>query len=264
MPRLAIGDGEIAYEESGSGHPLLFVSGLNGTGRSWAPQVPFFSQHYRVITYDQRGTGSSDRLQRSFSVDGMAADVISLLDALGLERVHLVGQSTGGAIGQTLAVLHPERLSRMTIYATWTWCDPWFRRLFEARRKMYQQAGPELHGRFHPLWLYPPDYVNAHDAEIEEELRRAAVNPPPADVSVGRIDAIMAFDRRADLARITTPTLVMAARDDYITPAYHAEALARAIPGAQLELMDSGGHSLSKTRPDAFNARVLQFLQEGG
>ncbi len=74
----------------------------------------------------------------------------------------------------------------------------------------------------------------------------------------------MAFDRRADLARITTPTLVMAARDDYITPAYHAEALARAIPGAQLELMDSGGHSLSKTRPDAFNARVLQFLQEGG
>ena len=87
MPRLAIGDGEIAYEESGSGHPLLFVSGLNGTGRSWAPQVPFFSQHYRVITYDQRGTGASDRLQRSFSVDGMAADVIALLDALGLERV---------------------------------------------------------------------------------------------------------------------------------------------------------------------------------
>jgi pimeloyl-ACP methyl ester carboxylesterase len=79
MPRLAIGDGEIAYEESGSGHPLLFVSGLNGTGRSWAPQVPVFSRHYRVITYDQRGTGSSDRLQRSFSVDGMAADVIALL-----------------------------------------------------------------------------------------------------------------------------------------------------------------------------------------
>jgi aminoacrylate hydrolase len=107
MPTIAIGDGEIAYEETGSGEPLLFVSGLNGTGRSWAPQVPFFSQHYRVITYDQRGTGSSDRLQRTFSVDGMAGDVIALLDALGLERVHLVGQSTGGAIGQTLAVLHP-------------------------------------------------------------------------------------------------------------------------------------------------------------
>ena len=264
MPTIAIGDGEIAYEETGSGEPLLFVSGLNGTGRSWAPQVPFFSQHYRVITYDQRGTGSSDRLQRTFSVDGMAADVIALLDALGLERVHLVGQSTGGAIGQTLAVLHPERLTRMCIYATWTWCDPWFRRLFEARRMMYQQTGSDLHGRFHPLWLYSPDYVNDHDAEIEEELRRAATNAPPVEVSIGRIDAITAFDRRADLHRITTPTLVMAARDDYITPAYHAKALAGAIPGAQLELMDSGGHSLSKTRPDAFNARVLRFLQEGG
>ena len=176
MPTIAIGDGEIAYEETGSGQPLLFVSGLNGTGRSWAPQVPFFSQHYRVITYDQRGTGSSDRLQRTFSVDGMAGDVIALLNALGLERVHLVGQSTGGAIGQTLAVLHPERLTRMCIYATWTWCDPWFRRLFEARRMMYQQTGSDLHGRFHPLWLYSPDYVNDHDAEIETELRRAATN----------------------------------------------------------------------------------------
>jgi aminoacrylate hydrolase len=262
MPSFNIADGEIAYEESGSGHPLLFVAGLNGTGRSWAPQVPFFSRHFRVITYDQRGTGASDRNQRRFSVDGMAGDVIALLDKLGIERAHLVGQSTGGAIGQTLAVLHPERLSRMTIYATWTWCDPWFRRLFEARRMLYQQAGSELHGRFHPLWLYSPDYVNANDAQIEEELRRSAENAPPAEVSIGRIDAITAFDRRADLHRITTPTLVMAARDDYITPCYHAEALARAIPGAQLELMPSGGHALSKTRTEAFNERVLRFLQE--
>jgi len=264
MPTVAIGDGHIAYEESGSGEPLLFVSGLNGTGRSWAPQVPFFSRHYRVITYDQRGTGASDRLQRSFSVDGMAADVIALLDALGIERVRLVGQSTGGAIGQTLAVLHPQRLARMAIYATWTWCDPWFRRLFEARRLMYQQAGSELHARFHPLWLYSPQFVNSHDAEIEEEMRRSVAGAPPVEVSIGRIDAIMAFDRRADLHRITTPTLVMAARDDYITPAYHAEALAKAIPGAELELVEHGGHSLSKTRADLFNERVLKFLAVSG
>src|SRR5690606_30928134 len=101
MPKASVAGGEIAYEAAGSGHPLIFVSGLAGVGRSWQPQVAEFSRRFRVITYDQRGTGASDRLQRDFSVDGMTADLIGLMDALGIERAHLVGQSTGGAIGQT-------------------------------------------------------------------------------------------------------------------------------------------------------------------
>ena len=132
--------------------------------------------------------------------------------------------------------------------------------LFEARRAMYQQAGSELHAMFHPLWLYPPDYVNAHDAEIDEERRKAVAGAPPVEVSVGRIEAIMGFDRRKDLHRIKAPTLIVAADNDYITPAYHAQALARAIPGSKLVVMNGGGHSLSKTRPEEFNRIVFEFL----
>src|SRR3954467_13798578 len=109
MPKIAAGGGEIYYEEAGNGEPLIFVSGLNGVGRYWQPQVPVFAAHYRVITYDQRGTGSSDKLQREFSVDGMASDLVSLMDALGIDRANIVGLSTGGAIGQTLAIATPER-----------------------------------------------------------------------------------------------------------------------------------------------------------
>jgi aminoacrylate hydrolase len=262
MPKVAVAGGEIHFTESGSGHPLIFVSGLNGTGRAWQPQVDRFKSQFRVITYDQRGTGASDKLQRNFSVDQMTAELIALMDALGVERAHLVGQSTGGAIGQTAAIEYPQRLARMVVYSTWTHCDPWFRRLFEARRMMYEQCGSELHARFHPLWLYPPDYVNSHDAEIEAERQIAIGNAPPVECSIGRIDAILAFDRRADLGRIRTPTLIIVAQDDYITPSYHAKALNRAIPGSRLEVFAGGGHSLSKTRTEEFNQVVLDFLSQ--
>jgi len=260
MARVAISEGEIEYQESGTGYPLIFVSGLGGVGRYWEPQLSAFSARYRVVTYDQRGTGGSDKKQRSFSVDQMAREVVGLMDALGIAKAHIVGLSTGGAIGQTLAIEYPQRLSRLIMVSTWTHCDPWFRRLFEARHAMYREAGSALHAMFHPLWLYPPDYVNAHDAEIDDERRKAVAGAPPVEVSIGRIEAIMAFDRRADLHRIKTPTLIIAADNDYITPPYYAEALGKAIPGAKLVVMKGGGHSVSKTRPEEFNRLALDFL----
>jgi aminoacrylate hydrolase len=264
MPKAAVAGGKIHYEEAGSGQPLIFVSGLGGAARSWQPQGAAFSAHYRVITYDQRGTGASDRLQRVFSIDQMTDELIGLMDSLSIERAHLVGMSTGGAIGQTLAIMHPERLARMVLCSTWTHCDPWFRRLFEARRALYLQCGPELHGRFHPLWLYPPDWINAHDEEIEEEQKRMLASASPVDVSVGRIDALLAFDRRADLGRIRTPTLIVTADNDSLTPSSYSEELARAIPGARLHVMHGGGHAFNKTRPGEFNRIALEFLQAEG
>jgi aminoacrylate hydrolase len=260
MPKANIAGGEIYYEMTGEGDPLVFVSGLGGVGRYWEPQVGVFSRRFKVITYDQRGTGASDRLQRKFSLDEMAAELGQLMDALGVPRAHVVGLSTGGAIGQTLAIEQPHRVNRLVMCSTWTHRDPWFRRLFEARRLMYQTAGNELHAMFHPLWLYPPDYVNEHDAEIDEERRRSAANAPPVEVSVGRIDALLAFDRRAGLARIKAPTLIIASDNDYITPSYYAKSLNEAIPGSRLEVVQGGGHSISKTRPETFNRLVMDFL----
>jgi aminoacrylate hydrolase len=263
MAKVAVAGGEIYYEEAGQGQPLIFISGLNGVGRYWQPQIPVFSPRFRVVTYDQRGTGASDRLQREFSVDQMAAETVGLMDALKIARAHIVGMSTGGAIGQILAIEYPQRVARLALCSTWTHCDPWFRRLFEARRAMYQQCGTELHTMFHPLFLYSPDYVNTHDAVIDEEQRAAVASAPPVEVSVGRINALLKFDRRAGLSRIKAPTLVTASDDDFITPRYFSEALAYAIPGAKLVIRRGGGHSSTKTRADEFNRDLLEFLGAG-
>src|SRR5688572_28378988 len=113
MPLAAVAGGTIHYEDVGQGEPLVFASGLNGVGRYWKPQVALFSQHFRVITYDQRGTGGSDRMQREFSIDQMAEELVGLMDALKIQRAHIVGMSTGGAIGQTVAIEHPGRVMKL-------------------------------------------------------------------------------------------------------------------------------------------------------
>ena len=260
MPRIAVAGGEIHYEEAGRGEPLILVSGLGGTASYWRPQIPAFSDRFRVISYDHRGTGASDRLQRAFSIDQMTRELAELMDALGIARARIVGWSTGGAIGQTLAIEEPQRVERLVLCSTWTHCDPWFRRLFEARREVLLKGGSGLYSAFFPLWVYPPDYVNARDAAIREEVRQAAAGAPPDDVVTGRIDALLAFDRRAGLARIKAPTLVVASENDYVIPSYHAEALARAIPGARLAMIPGGGHANTATRPAEFNRIVLEFL----
>jgi aminoacrylate hydrolase len=259
VPKVAIAGGEIHYEEAGRGEPLILVSGLGGTASYWRPQVAAFSARFRVISYDHRGTGASDRLQRTFSIDQMTRELAELMDSLGIERARIVGWSTGGAIGQTLAIEQPQRVARMVLCSTWTHCDAWFRRLFEARREVLLKGGAGLYAEFFPLWVYPPDYVNAHDAAIGEEVKRA-VNAAPAEVMIGRIDALLAFDRRAGLSRIKAPTLVVASENDYVIPSHHAEALARAISGAKLAMIRGGGHANTVTRAAEFNRIVLAFL----
>ena len=130
MPRVSIGDAEIHYEEAGQGPPLLLVPGLSGVGAFWSAQIAEFSRDFRVITHDHRGAGQSTHSRIKYSVEQMAADVVRFMDALGIDRAHLVGHSTGGAIGQVLAQDHADRLASLVLSATWAGPDPYFRRLF--------------------------------------------------------------------------------------------------------------------------------------
>jgi aminoacrylate hydrolase len=251
---------DLYYEAHGSGEPLFLVSGLGGTAAYWKPNLPALAAKYRVIVHDHRGAGNSAHSKIRYSVDQMTDDLVRLMDHLKIERAHLVGHSTGGAIGQTLAVTRPERLKKLVLFATWTKADKFFRQLFAARRALLTEVGKEAYVRAGTLFLYPPSWIKANERMIEEResLTIAACAPP--EVVASRIDAIVAFDRTAELSRIRTPTLVLCAKDDFITPAYFSEQLAQMIPGAQLVLMPQGGHCASETVLEAFNATLLTFL----
>jgi aminoacrylate hydrolase len=261
MPKISIGDAELSYESTGEGEPLLLVPGLSGQGSFWTQQVQDFARDFRVVVHDHRGTGASTHSRIRYSVEQMAGDVLRLMDALGIESAHLVGHSTGGAIGQVIAQDHPERLRSLVLSATWAGPDPYFRRLFESRRETLVTAGVESYLRASVLMLAPPWWVRANDALLAEQHRQAAAASPPLEVLTSRIDAIVRFDRRARLGEIRTPTLVVVAADDAITPRFFADELAERIAGAKLSVLEAGGHFAPVCLPAPYNAEVGAFLR---
>ena len=260
MPKVTLGDTEIYYESHGSGSPVLLVPGLGGVGTYWNPNIPAFSRNHQLIIHDHRGTGQSSRSRIRYSVDQMTSDLLGLMDHLKIDQAHLVGHSTGGAMAQTLAATHPERLKSMVVYASWTKADPFFRRVFEARRALLTEAGPAAYVRASAAFLYPDWWVNENIALLEEREKITIPAFPPAEIVASRIDAIVDFNRTADLPAIKTPTLVLCAKDDILTPPYFSKELARLIPGAELLLMEDGGHCASETRTNKFDEAVLRFV----
>src|SRR5712692_3822402 len=174
MPKISIGDAELYYEEQGNGPALMLVPGLNGVGSFWARQVPDFARHFRVVVHDHRGTGQSTHSRIRYSVEQMAGDVLRLMDRLGIASAHLVGHSTGGAIGQVIAQDHPDRLRSLVLSATWPGPDPYFRRLFEARKQTLRASGVEAYPAGAALRLAPPWWVTANDGALSKQQRVAA------------------------------------------------------------------------------------------
>ena len=261
MPKMSIGDAELYYESTGDGPPLLLVPGLGGQGSFWAAQIPELARDFRVIVHDHRGTGQSTHSRIHYSVDQMADDLLRLMDALGIDSAHFVGHSTGGAIGQIIAQDQPARLRSLVLSATWAGQDPFFRRLFESRRETLLTSGVESYLRASVLMLAPPWWIRANDALLVEQHRLTAAASPPVEVLVSRIDAIVRFDRRARLGEIRTPTLVIVAADDMITPRFFSDELAEGITGAKLVVLDAGGHYAPVCLPAPYNAAVGAFLR---
>jgi len=260
VPKVSIGDCALHYEAHGEGEPLLLVPGLGGIGAGFAKQIPELAQRYRVIVHDHRGCGQSDRPLMRYAMGQMTQDVLRLMDALGIERAHFLGHSTGGAIGQIIAVEHPQRLGKLILSSTWTHCDAFFARLFEARHALLKHTGPVGYLRATSAVLYPPWWVAQNERLVAEQERQQAASFPPVEIVLSRIEAIMRFDRRRDLASIRVPTLVSVASDDNVTPLYFSQALAKAIPGAKLKVFERGGHLPYQVIDAEYNRMVLDFL----
>ncbi len=146
------------------------------------------------------------------------------------------------------------------IAAGWTKPDAYFRRFFALRKELLSRLGPSSYIQANTLFLYPAAYIAANNEKLRQIEAQILANFPAPDTISSRIDAIMAFDRTEDLNRIKTPTLVLAAQDDMIAPAYFSEDLARRIPGAEAKFFPQGGHDFPQVVPREFNQAVTPFL----
>jgi aminoacrylate hydrolase len=169
MARVNSGGVEIVYEimnAKGLGVPVFFLAGLNGMRQACMKQAIPFSRERPVIVQDQRGTGESGKPRGVYSVGNLAKDVIAIMDAAGVERAHMVGTSTGGAIAQVLCIDYAERVQSAAICCSWMKCDHFFRRQFEMRKRILLSMGTEALMLLTSTTLNDPKWFTEHYEEL--------------------------------------------------------------------------------------------------
>ena len=250
------------YEIHGrtDGAPTVFLSsGLGGAAHYWAPHIPALARNFRVIAYDQQGTGrSGGTVPDGYSIDDMAAEAAALLDEIGVAKCHFVGHALGGLIGLRLALDRPSVIDRMVLVNAWVRTHPHTLRCFAIRKNLLLDTGPEAYVRAQPLFLYPASWLADRQEWLAEQDAAGIAHFPPQETVLRRIAAVEAFD--IDASMIAAPTLAVATRDDLLVPYTCSVALADALPNAELALADHGGHACNLTDPAGFDAMVMRFL----
>lgn len=238
--------------------PLILSSGLGGSAAYWVPNIPALSEHFRVIAYDHRGTGRSERFLPNVNLSG---DVVALMDALGIERAHFIGHAAGAAAGLMLALDSPNRLDRLVLVNGWGRPDPHFIRCFDARLALLRNSGVDAYVRAQPIFLYPAEWSSQHSAALDREAEHQIASFPAIETIEKRIDFLRRFDITDQFGKFNTLMLALAAEDDMLVPASCSRTLAAHISMCQLILMERGGHACNVTDPSSFNRLVLEFLR---
>lgn len=252
------GETRIAYDVQGDGAPVLLIQGL-GYGRwGWQPVTERLARNYRVIAFDNRGYGSSDKPAGPYTTAQMAADAVAVLDAAGAARAHVVGASLGGAVAQELALRHPDRVEKLVLVATMSGVTN-MHPLPEKTLRMMVEA-PALD----PAVALRRFVENALDPEPEPALVERIValrmlNPPDPAGWAAQAAIWSTFDAWDDLPSIAAPTLVVHGEGDAVVDARNAPLIAGRIPGAQLRLV-SGGHLFFWNRPGELVTLLEEFL----
>src|SRR4051794_12075301 len=239
------------------GAPVLVLgSSLGTTGAMWDEAVPALAERFRVIRYDTRGHGGSPAPPGPYAMEELGADVLALLDNLGIERFSFCGLSIGGMIGMWLASEMPERIERLVLCCTVPHFPPpelWNERADTVRA---EGMGPMVEPAME-RWL--PPAIRSSRPDLEEHLRAQIAATAPEGYA-GCCEAIRDMDLRPRLAAIEAPTLVVAASDDPSTPKENVRPIAEAVRGARYVEIDGAAHIANVAQPDAFDAAVLEHL----
>lgn len=266
MPRAKNGKVEIEHQTFGDGRPetVILINGLGSQMTRWPEAFcdKLVAKGYRAIRYDNRDTGLSTWLQEGdrYQLSDMAADAVAVLDAAGVKRAHIAGVSMGGMIAQAVAYEHPDRTLSLTSIMSATGAPGTLNSTPEAAAVLNNPppdpkidfeafvANGVRNARVIGSPAYPWDEAMLRERVISEYRR--AFNPAGVARQMGAIRA--AGDRTALCATIKAPTVVLHGAADPLVPPVAGEATAKAIPGAELRIIEGMGHDLPPGLYDIF------------
>ena len=264
MPFVHATDGtRIHYEVTGKSGatPVLMIQGLGASKNAWNLQRIAMATRFRIISFDNRGAGRSDKLTEPFTLEQMADDAIAVLDAAGIEAAHVVGASMGGVISQIVAVKFPHRVRSLTLVCTACRNHPWRQELLQAWAKTAADKGMIEVGKEAAQWVMSPRSFRRLVPAFTWMGPLAALRPRHSFVS--QIDAIL--NTREDLvdqlSTISAPTMVIVGNQDILTPRGDSEEIAERIPNAELVIISGAAHGLMMEHSSTFNRILIEFLQ---
>jgi 3-oxoadipate enol-lactonase len=258
---------EIHFEEKGAGEPLILIGGLTSTLEAWGLMVPELSAHYRVITPDNRGSGST-RLAIDDAVrspERFAGDVLALADGLGLDRFHLMGVSMGGMIVQEFAVAHPERLASLTIGCSHFGGQGVVSPTDAVLRAMLggsaDGASDEAKDAAMAIQIHPETPEKRAD-RLAYFVGTKKAQPHSREELLNRVRGIGQFDVYDRLPELRVPTLVLTGSHDQLVPKENSSLIAGRISNASLIEISDAGHIFFAEQPQTTNAALLDFVAQ--
>ncbi len=263
MPSIETGGVELNYLRSGEGEPMLLIQGMSATHLAWGrPFLSTLEQSFDCIVFDHRGMGLSGEAQLPFTTKDLAADALGLLDALGVERAHIVGISMGGMAAQQMALTNPERLHTLTLGATYcggpeaTLLSPDDLQLLGEA-----MASGDREQVYRAMWeinLSPT--FRAEHSRYEDFREMATALPAPRGVVIEQMSACVTHDTSARLSGIPTPTLVIHGTEDRLLGVDNGRQVASLLPQAstRLEVLEGVGHMFWWEQPQ----RSAELIRE--
>ena len=250
----------LRYELAGHGmQTLILVHEAGGALESWDECLPAFQRHFRVLRYDQRGFGLSEKVPGPLSIDRMVEDIAGLLDGLSIPICHAAGSAMGAGIAAAFAARHPGRVGRLVLQSPATGANPQFREMLLARADGIERDGMRAHAAASLDRSYP-QVLRENVSRYERYRMRWIANDPRSYAAINRMGVAMQLE--SDVARIGCPTLVIGCRHDPLRPPQLMQALARTLPGARYVEADSG-HFMAVQSPERFTELALPFLLSG-
>jgi pimeloyl-ACP methyl ester carboxylesterase len=247
------------YEEAGEGDDILLIPGLGLSAACWSDIVDeFVARGYRVIRYDPRGAGRSDKPDRAYSGADVAADAVAVLTSAGSEAAHVIGVSMGGMIAQELVLRYPERVSSLVLTSTYGRVDDWSRRIFELRREIIERIGLETGFKMSFLFVFSP-HAFRESRDVVTRVEQSVAHVDRA-AFLRQLQFCLDHDALDRVKVIDAPTLVICGEFDLLASEIQSRELAEAVPGAQLITIPRGSHALLWEKRDEYVAHLQSFL----
>ncbi|MFX0034167.1 MAG: alpha/beta fold hydrolase [Candidatus Hermodarchaeota archaeon] len=266
---------KVCYEIHGKGYPITLIHGFGSRKEGYKCQVPVLSKEFKVITFDNRGAGKSQRIKDHYTMQTLADDIRNLLDFLEIKKSHILGTSMGGIIAQQFVLKYPEYVNKLVLVNTvsgapdnvglellkknrleqlelikknpekafWDNAHIWFYRKY--RKELKENPKKKFFG----IW------------SAEDEIRESTILMPNVRDIELQIEALKGFNTMEKLCQIKSPTLLLAASHDKVCSMNTIEEMHKRIPNSIFRVIEKAGHESPKTRASEVNKIIIDFLK---